>query len=73
MLYEKWFDESGNLFDKILHGSFEGLNTSTHAMKIARTGLWSDNLDSTLSYWICFSPLPNQIIRSHLQNIVHLI
>lgn len=40
----------------------------TSAVKIARTGLWSDSLHSPRLYCLCFSPFPNHIILSHLHN-----
>lgn len=40
----------------------------TSAVKIARTGLWSDSLHSPRLYCLCFIPFPNHIILSHLHN-----
>lgn len=45
--------------------------TLMSAVNIARTGLWSESLDSLLLYWICLIPFPNHIILSHLQ--YHLV
>lgn len=40
---------------------------SSWTLKREETGLWSENLDSPLTYHICFNPFPRHRMRSHLQ------
>ena len=47
--------------------SFLGENTSTSAMYVAVTGLWSENLSSVLPYLSNLIPVPYERIRSHLK------
>lgn len=44
-------------------------NKSTWTENREYTGLWSENLDSPLTYHICFIPSPFHNIRSHLQSL----